>query len=49
MIIFYLILLHAQNFLENCSSCRMNFVCNEIIKKNLKNWVLLEKLVFNII
>jgi len=37
MIIFYLILLHAQNFLENCSSCQMNFVRNEIVNFFFKN------------
>ena len=33
----------------NCSYCRMNFVRNEIVDFFKKNYVLLEKLVFNII
>jgi hypothetical protein len=34
---------------ENYSSCRMNFVHNDIGIFFKKNWVLLKKLVFNII
>jgi hypothetical protein len=33
----------------NCSSCRMTFVRNEIVTFFKINYVLLEKLVFNII